>query len=70
MSNGLVISVMLAVADAPAAVAWYKRRSVLPNFGTWEESPVCRYLVLPSLLESQPTMDGKVLQSLALLQQG
>jgi len=68
--SSLVISVMLAVTDAPAAVSWYQKALGLQSCGAWVQLQVWKLKERLSLLVNRPTMDGKARKNLVLHQHG
>jgi hypothetical protein len=69
-TRGPVISVMLAVADTPTAVDWYRVLSVLRNCGAWDGWPAWRLRVQLSSWVSRPRTAGKAARSLVSLPLG
>jgi len=61
--SSLVISVMLAVTDAPAAVAWYEKALVLQCCGAWVQLQAWKLEERLSLLVNRLVMDGIVLKN-------
>lgn len=66
----VTISVMLAVADAPAAADWYKKALGATELWASARWHVCRLPVLPSSWVNPLVMDGNVRESwVSLLQE-